>query len=161
MDPGDERWLPWSGRAQRSLGPNCLGTRWRGGYPHLLLPLITQVGGLGTSCPRKGELLCARHVSTTQRDSVSAAGPWAEWRGHETEEDTPWRQDRCARSALRPCSPQSAATSRADSRNFISSSICKSGEENVPLSSACPQHFDVPLASQSSFRVFSGLGFLF
>lgn len=161
MDPSDERWLPWSVRVQRSLGPNCWRTCWWGGYQHLLLPLITQVRGLGTSCPRKGELSCVRHVSTIQQDSVSAVGPWAEWWGRKTEEDTPRRQDRCSGSALRQCSSQSSATSCADSRNFISSSICASAEENVPLPPACLQHFDVPLASQSSFCVFSSLGFLF
>lgn len=79
-------------RTQWSLGPNCWGTRWWSGYQRRLLPLNAQVRGLGTSCPRKSELLCARPVSAIRRGPGSAAGPRAERWGHRTE-------DRCSVSA--------------------------------------------------------------
>lgn len=79
-------------RTQWSLGPNCWGTRWWSGYQRRLLPLNAQVRGLGTSCPRKGELLCACPVSAIRGDPGSAAGPRAERWGHRTE-------DRCSVSA--------------------------------------------------------------
>lgn len=92
MDPSDETWPPRSVRAQWSLGPNCWGTRWWSGYQRRLLPLNAQVRGLGTSCPRKSELLCACPVSAIRGDPGSAAGPRAERWGHRTE-------DRCSVSA--------------------------------------------------------------